>query len=235
MSKPSLILLHGALGASSQLWPLKEVLSTQFEVETLTFWGHGNVPLPVGVSFGIEAFTDQLEKFLEEKKQPVRVFGYSMGGYVALRLAKKRPTLFQFVLTLGSKLDWQQDTAEKEASYLNLEFLKNRQPAFLARLEALHPANWPEILSNTAQMMFHLGHQNLLTAEDMKEVQVPAILAVGDRDKMVSIEETKHWASHAPGASLLVLPNTSHPIEKIERIAVEIIMLLLLSAKEPES
>lgn len=190
--KPNLIILHGALGAQEQLKPLISVLEKEFYVETFSFLGHGNAKLPDGLAFGISTFVDQLALFLESKKgAPPLVLGYSMGGYVAFMLARKRPELFRYILSLGTKLDWNKEAVEKEVGYLKLEFLAEKQPAYLARLEALHSANWPQILSHTAGMMTSLGSKNLLSAESMAEIHVPITLAVGDKDKMVSVEETR--------------------------------------------
>lgn len=230
--KPDLLLLHGALGTAEQLKPLVEKLQNQFTVETFSFMGHGSNPLPEQQEFGIPAFVDQLEQYLEPRKAfPPLIFGYSMGGYVAFMLARKRPELFRYILSFGTKLSWNKEAVSKEVGFLRLEFLEDKQPAYLERIRALHSGNWPDILSNTAAMMTGLGEENLLPAEAMAEIKVPITLAVGDRDRMVSVEETRHWAEKAPLGSLMVLPHTAHPVEKIGIIAVEIMMLLLRSAK----
>lgn len=232
IEKPQLVLLHGALGSAEQLQPLTMQLEKQFQVETLTFFGHGNTAIPEEVSFGIPAFVSQLEHFLESlNSKPALVLGYSMGGYVAFMLAKKRPELFRYILSIGTKLDWKAEAVEKEVGYLRLAFLTEKQPAYLERLQTLHAANWPDILTNTSEMMRSLGAKNLLPVDEMAGIQIPVTLAVGDRDKMVAVQETQLWASKASHGSLLVLPNTAHPVEKISPTAVEIIMLLLHSAK----
>lgn len=229
--KPRLLILHGALGTKEQLKPLIAAFQSEFSVESFSFWGHGNDKLPEEFTFGIPAFVDQLERYLSIKKDtPPLVLGYSMGGYVAFMLARKRPELFRYILSLGTKLDWNKEAVAKEVGYLRLEFLAEKQPAYLARLQTLHEGNWPQILPHTASMMTSLGDRNLLSDENMAEIQVPITLAVGDKDKMVSVEETRVWASKAPLGSLLVLPNTAHPVEKIGPIAVEIMTILLRSA-----
>jgi NDP-sugar pyrophosphorylase family protein len=49
MSKDSLLLLHGALGASSQFAPLTPLLEDRFEVHTARFRRHGTSPTPMTV------------------------------------------------------------------------------------------------------------------------------------------------------------------------------------------
>ena len=47
---------------------------------------------------------------------------------------------------------------------------------------------------------------------------------VGDRDKQVSVEESKWAFEHLPNASLAVLPYTDHPFEKVNK---EMLLLLI--------
>jgi hypothetical protein len=47
---------------------------------------------------------------------------------------------------------------------------------------------------------------------------------LGDRDKMVSLDETTEVYVNLPSAQLAILPNTAHPIEMVNqaRLAYEI-------------
>ena len=45
--------------------------------------------------------------------------GHSMGGYVALKLALKRPELVDRIITLGTKFNWTPEVAAKEVKMLN--------------------------------------------------------------------------------------------------------------------
>ena len=52
---------------------------------------------------------------------------------------------------------------------------------------------------------------------------------LGDRDKMVTLDETVEVYKNLPQAQLAILPNTPHPIEKVntDRLASEIKSFLL--------
>ena len=87
----NLLLLHGALGASVQLLPLLQQLKNEYNVFTLDFSGHGGKSMP-SQAFSIEAFAEEALQFMEEKGvEQTNILGYSMGGYVALYLAKCFP------------------------------------------------------------------------------------------------------------------------------------------------
>ncbi|HEX2900608.1 MAG TPA: alpha/beta hydrolase, partial [Bacteroidia bacterium] len=48
------------------------------------------------------------------------------------------------------------------------------------------------------------------------KIQIPIRIGIGDRDTMVSLEETISAYRLLPNAQLFVMPNTPHPIEKID-------------------
>ena len=73
-------------------------------------------------------------------------------------------------------------------------------------------------------MMIELGKNNILKDEDFLQIENEILLSVGDRDNMVTIEETVDVYRKLKNGRLLILPATQHPIEKInaERLANEI-------------
>ena len=74
-------------------------------------------------------------------------------------------------------------------------------------------------------MMTAMGEANPLTAQDYPQIDNEVLVAIGDRDAMVTLEETIAVYRSLKSASLVVLPETPHPIEKVdcERMAREII------------
>jgi pimeloyl-ACP methyl ester carboxylesterase len=212
------ILLHGALGVSSQLLPLKAQLeNTGHIVYTLNFSGHGGQPFSE-MGFGIEIFAEELLHFLNSQKiERVNIFGYSMGGYVALCLAHQHPERFQKIITLGTKFDWSPEIAAKEVKMLDPEKLQEKVPAFAETLKQRHlPNDWKILLQKTAEMMLALGNKPLLTDEVLKQIKIPTMICQGEMDTMADINYTKQVAGYLPQAEFKMLANTQHPIEKVE-------------------
>ena len=86
-----LILLHGAIGAKQQLEPLSNALSPQFNIHLINFPGHGGRAMPAS-AFSIELFASDVLGYMKENNiEQANVFGYSMGGYAAVYLAKHHP------------------------------------------------------------------------------------------------------------------------------------------------
>ncbi len=207
----SLVVLHGALGSKHQFEPLLAALgpSTTF----VEFYGHGTTA-DVKDPWSIDLFAQQLEHVLEKLDRP-RIFGYSMGGYVAISLAMSRPDLMSSIITLGTKFEWSPEGSANEVKKLDAATIVAKVPAYATDLQRRHGADrWEVVLTKTAALMMDLGSRPVLTPAMMTNMSIPIHYGIGDRDEMVSIEETLHMYRATPGASFSVFPSRRHPIEK---------------------
>lgn len=212
-----LVLLHGAIGAKDQLQPLADLLKDEYSIHLFNFNGHGGKPFTAD-EYSISSFANELHAFVLEKQiEHAFVFGYSMGGYVALFLAKKYPQLFSKVVTLATKFQWDENIAAKEAAMLNPEIILEKLPAFAAQLKDRHqPNDWQQVLVKTKEMLLQMGKENPLQLSDYATITIPVLLLLGDTDKMVSREETAAVQEQLPNADFQLLQNTAHPIEKTD-------------------
>ncbi len=210
------LLLHGAIGSSEQLKPLTILLEHKLEVHSLNFSGHGGRAFES--RFGIDQFAKDVIQYLDEKQiTSIAIFGYSMGGYVALYLAKHYPTRIIEIITLGTKFKWNPEIALKETKMLNAEKIELKIPVFANNLSHRHsPLNWKEVLSKTALMMLEMGDSNPLKIEDFKSVTHQVKIGLADKDEMVSIQETNEVVNALPNSIFYSLVNSNHPIEKID-------------------
>ncbi len=212
-----LVLLHGALGASSQLDTLAEALRPYFRIHQMDFEGHGQ-SAPRGRPFRMKHFAEDVVELLDRLALPrATFFGYSMGGYVALHLALEHPDRVERVATLGTKFSWDPAYTAREAVRLDPAVIRTKVPAFATTLEARHAGagGWEGVLAGTADLLRHLGEHPLLTETTLTEVKAPARVIVGDRDNTVTAEESSAVASLLAAGSLTVLPDTPHPIEQV--------------------
>ncbi len=220
----SLLLLHGAIGAGDQLKPLAEKLSDKYEVHTLDFSGHGG--RAIVANYTITGFCEDVIAYMDEKRlTDISVFGYSMGGYVAMYLAKHHPNRIKKIVTLATKFHWDKDTAEKEVKMLDADKIMAKLPAFAETLEKRHsPQDWKAVLGATVAMMLEMGNDNPLKPEDYSHIYTPSLLLLGDRDKMITLEETLAVYRALPNAEMGMLPATHHPIEQANlRLLAEMI------------
>lgn len=219
----NLLLLHGALGFSGQFESLIPLLKDSYNVYTFDFGGHGKKTMPENLS--IEHFAKETAAFINTSIDgETHIFGHSMGGYVAMYMARHSMGQTGKILTLGTKLNWTPEIAANEAKLLNTEKIKEKVPAFAQNLAAMHGDNWELLCKKTAEMMLDLGNAPALTQDDFAQIENQIQLGLGDKDNMVSIEETIIAYRLLKNGRLAVLPNTLHPYNKVDvnRLAFEI-------------
>lgn len=211
-----LLLLHGAIGSMDQLIPLRDELSTEFNVYSFNFPGHGGT-LPFE-SFSMDAFAKATIDFMEiHQLKNLPVFGYSMGGYVALYLESMYPGTFQKVITLGTKYEWSEEIAAKEIKMLRPDIIEQKIPAFAQQLANRHGAmEWKNVLDKTATMLLTLGKHPLLSPTVLQKIICPTLVLLGEKDNMVSIEETQNAAAALINGLHELLPDSGHPIEQVD-------------------
>lgn len=211
-----LLLLHGALANRKQLEKIQEYLSIEFDVYSINFSGHDGTK--ISDDFSINLFTWDVLKFIQNHHiKNFDVFGYSMGGYVALNFAKQNPGYIRKIMTLGTKFDWSPESAEKESSMLVPAIIRNKVPKYADALSALHgPDLWEEVVVKTASMMKSLGMGNALRDEDFKNIQCPVQICIGSEDKMVTLDESKKITQLLPNATLNIIAGWKHPLESAD-------------------
>lgn len=88
------LLLHGILGSSSMWRRVIPLLSPHYDVIALTALGHRGGPSPSSGPVLIRHVVDDVERALDRLRlDKVHVAGNSMGGWIALELARRGRTL----------------------------------------------------------------------------------------------------------------------------------------------
>lgn len=215
MQKQTIILLHGALGSLKQLEPLKKELSSRFEVFSFDFQGHGSKSAEG--TYDMEDFSDDLLSFMSGNNiEKADLFGYSMGGYVALTFARSYPEKVHHIVTLGTKFNWTPESAGEETRKLDPAKMEEKVPAFAGALSDAHGADhWKDVVSGTADMMLALGGGKALRQHDFAEIGVNTLLLLAEQDSMVSLTETEIVQIALPNAELQIIPDARHPMETV--------------------
>ena len=220
MSKSPILLLHGALGSEAQFHKLKSELSELFDVHTLTFEGHGgrssNRP------FSMANFVENAVEYLDQNEiRTIDIFGYSMGGYVALMLAQTHPNRVKRIVTLGTKFAWNPEFAAMEVRKLNPDKIEEKVPKFAEFLNNVHaPLDWKKVVLDTAEVMIDLGETRPLDAH-YSAIACPTLILLGSLDNMSTIEESQSVAEQLSNGQFQLIPDVEHPIEKVDVIIVK--------------
>lgn len=211
----NLLLLHGALGHSQHFAPYLEPLSRHFKVHTPLFAGHGNTPVPEG-GITMEDNAQQVADYCAAHQlDDVAIFGFSMGGYAALYYALQHPGKVNSIMTLGTKFAWTEAGAAAESKMLDAETLSAKVPKYAEQLAQLHgDDNWKPLLPALCHMMTRLGKAPLLQ-DNLSSLAIPVQVMVGDKDVLVTAEESLEVYRKLPAGRLAILPGTKHPLDRV--------------------
>lgn len=209
----SVLLLHGALGSAAQFDALRGLLPADARIYALNFPGHGNqVPQ---APFSMQLFSESVLHFMDENNIEVaNIFGYSMGGYVALHLAAEHPKRVGQVITLGTKMDWTPEVAASMNRRFDPEVLEAQVPKIAQALAASH-ADWKGLCRYTAAFLEDLGNGKGIRETSFAEITCPVTIGRGTEDTVVTVAESRHVAELIPNAIFAELTAASHQIERV--------------------
>ncbi|HEX5112254.1 MAG TPA: alpha/beta fold hydrolase [Saprospiraceae bacterium] len=213
---PDLILLHGALGSQSQFAPLKQALQDYFTIYTYDLEGHGGKPIPE--SYSIASFEKELIQFMNQHGlNNIPIFGYSMGGYIALSAAKNNPGRISKIMTLGTMLKWSPEIAAHETKMLDPEIIEAKIPKFAQQLQERHaPQDWKVVMKRIVEMMIEMGDGDAMTNSEIGEIDIPVLVGLGTNDQMVKLEHTLEMVDIIPGAEFRSFEGWKHPVESVD-------------------
>lgn len=211
---PLLLLLHG-LGANASVWePMLPLIEASWKGRWLApdFRGHGRSKFEGPYGFGIHAA--DVASIIEGETGAIYIAGHSFGGVVGAVLATgwfgpRIDGLFAFSV----KADWSDEEVAKshDVARKPARAFPERAAAleWSLKLAGLHGLADPSSPSWAASVIKREG--SFLAALDpgvysapgpsfagiLSQVHAPYRLAVGDQDRMVTVEETKRIDSKA--------------------------------------
>ena len=207
-----------------------ELLKEDFKTYSMNFEGHGGELTEKALT--MDLFAENLIDFCSKHEiESTHIFGYSMGGYVALNATKKKPSLIKTIVTLGTKFSWSPEIAAKETKLLNPEKIEEKIPKYAGYLASLHgEAGWKKLMLQTAELMNGLGNGLAFREKEFSSITHKVFLGHGELDQMVTAEETKDVQGYLQNAEFYSIPNTEHPIVKVDKeILAKTIKAKLLS------
>jgi len=211
----STIALHGALGTTAQFDALL-ALPDAPPMIPVNFPGHAGVPCDV--PFSNEVFADAVLAQMDKMGvSQVDIFGYSMGGYVALWMAWKYPDKIRSITTLNTKLDWTPETAARMTGMFDTEKINAKAPQLAEAFSRAHaPGDWLEVAQKTACFLLELGNGAGITEEGFRAINCPVTILRGDSDNVVTEAESRLVAGWIPNCSYAEVPNSKHPMEMVD-------------------
>lgn len=207
-----LILLHGAFTTLDMFAALLPQLASTQKVVAVELQGHGRTA-DIEREMRFEYLADDVAALLTHLGiEQADVFGYSLGGGVALYLALRHPGLVR-KLALASTcyaIDGYYPEIREGLKHATPEGFP---PALYEAYERVAPDSkgWPALVTKLAQQAALPGG---LLPEDVQAITVPALVLVADGD-IIRPEHARDLA-HLLHTDLVVIPDSDHTSYLVE-------------------
>ena len=185
----NVILLHG-WPLSEQMWEPQVTALREAGIEPL-------VPRLYGRGPSIDSWAAQLLRDYDDQLVAV---GASMGGYCALALARRAPEHIVGMVLVASR-----------ASADSFERRRERDDMIAVLRQKGVP---PELETEEPAELLAVAQEAMRDRMDLSGIAAsfggPLLVCVGDRDEIVSVEESSELASSALRGTLEVFPDAGH-------------------------
>jgi 3-oxoadipate enol-lactonase len=180
---------------------------------------------------------------------PCHFVGVSMGGMVGLRIAIRRPELIKSLALLATSAD--AETGENKKRYRTLAFVArmfglrivaNRvMPVMFGKSFLIDPqrANlkrqWRQNLIANRRIGIARAAMGVIEREpiydQINKISAPTLVARGDEDMAISLEQAKRIHSRIAGSKLAIIPRAGHTPTVEEPAMVNELLEKLLSGR----
>ena len=231
-SGPPLVLLNGTASPMSEWDPaLLGALAVQRRVIVFDYPGLGQSG-PAPDSWTFDHAADWINDWLRviEPAAPVDVLGWSMGGFIAQRLAVQHPERIRRLVlaatnpggdatVLGPRWAQDADSSGSLAGYLSTNYPPSGRAAgkrFLTRLEsAVSSGRYPdvEVPARTRRAMVRAEDPWLRSGTNLAElgtVTLPTLVITGRTDVITPVANSRVLARAIPGARLVLRAGAGH-------------------------
>ena len=231
---PPLLLLHGHPSRALEWAPLLRHLTKGHKVIALDFLGYGESEAP-DVDYSINTQTEVVLGLLDVLDlRQTDVVGFSMGGWVALKLATDHPQRVRRLvlvdsggLTFPTTLTAESFVPNTLAQFREMERLhSNRQlPDFVARdlIRLTQERSWAQRRMGASLLSF----RDVLDSR-LGSLKLPVLIVWGKEDRIIPFEVALRFQRELPDAKLVALEGCSHMVlwDCSERALPEVLAFL---------
>ncbi|MFO0774534.1 MAG: alpha/beta fold hydrolase [Nitrospiraceae bacterium] len=241
-----IVLLHG-FPLNRRMWdPQRETLAAHARVIAIDLRGHGDSDAPLW-RYSMDQFSDDVIAVLDHLGlAQATILGLSMGGYVALALARRHATRVRALVLMDTRA--QADTPEGRAGRFRMAQAAHTQgPSAVADTmlpKLLAPATLtdrPQLVQQVRAMIERMAVSgiagDLMAMADRSDstsvlatIVCPTLIVVGEQDQATPPADARYMAERIPHARLTIVPGAGHlPNLESPQIVNETVITFLAS------
>ena len=212
---PPLVLLHGATSSGREDFAAQiPLLSRAFLVLVPDARGHATTRWDARQGFRYDWLADDLLAFVDALGLATfHLIGFSMGAMTALQFASRTPDRLRTLVVVGITTQ-REPRASVARRLMDPARVDREDPAWAAELAQRHdPVQgkdaWRQLLPAIAA---DVATQPLLAPGDLRRVEPPALVVVGDRDPFTPVDHAWGISRLLRDGRLLVAPDCGHVV-----------------------
>ncbi len=212
---PPLVLLHSASSSGREDFAAQlPLLRRSFTCYLPDARGHATTRWDAADGFRYDWLVDDLEAFVDALGvASYHLLGFSMGAATALQFAVKRPERLLSLVVVGIS-PRREPRASVARRMMDPAFIL-RDPRWAAELSRRHdPVQgtdaWQRLMPAIAR---DVAEQRLLEPAELIRIDAPTLVAVGDSDPFVPVDQAWALKRQLPDARLFVAPGCGHEVQ----------------------
>ena len=214
-SGPPLVMLHGATSTGREDFAAQvPLLAKGFQLYLPDARGHGTTRWDSADGFSYAQLVDDVLDFVDALGlETFHLLGFSMGAMTALQFATRYPDRLRTLVVVGITTQ-REPRASVVRRLTDLERIDRVDPAWAALLGRRHDpvqgeGAWRRLLPAIAA---DVAAQPLLGPRELRQIELPALVAVGDHDPFVPVDHAWGLMRQLPDGRLFVAPGSGHEV-----------------------
>ena len=210
---PPVILLHGATGSGREQFATQvPVLARAFRLYLPDARGHASSVWDVGRGLSTTQMADDVLAFADALElETFHLLGYSMGAMTGLHVASRARDRLRTLVAISIGAEREPRLAVGRV-LIDPDRIERQDPDWARELADRHDAfqgegGWRRLLP---AIVADIEAQPLLGPADLRAIDAPTLVAAGDRDPFVPVDQASALARQVRDGRLLVLPGVGH-------------------------
>jgi pimeloyl-ACP methyl ester carboxylesterase len=212
---PPLVLLHAATSSSLEDWAAQRPLLRQhFRLYLPDARGHARTRWDAADGWSYAVLVDDLLAFADALDlDRFHAAGLSMGAATALTFATAHPGRLRSAILASASVE-REPRSSVARKLMDPDKVEREDPSWAAALARRHdptqgPGAWKRLLGAIRD---EIVASEPMAPDRLREARLPILLAYGDRDPWVPLEQAVWLRRQLPDARLLVVPGTGHVV-----------------------
>jgi len=198
------ILLHGGMGNGDHWSNQVPALADKLTVITIDSRGHGRSTRSKDKPSYDQMATDVIAVMDKLKLEKAAIVGWSDGGEVALKLGVNNPTRVSKLFVFGANYDANGSKKRGPSSTFSSYSAK-------CRADYTKLSKTPKQYDEVQTWLLPIWRNPMgFTKDQLKSIKAPTVIADGEHDEIIKLEQIEEMSKLIPKAELRVFKDASH-------------------------